>query len=320
MSITSDDLVDNLYKILTSSIANTRFFSARSRGFRAELEYAAKIQQEGAEVLDAGQFVVSKKENDVDPENYIFYMTVTTDDRDKYGEFYEIISKLPEMRNLFFIKIENVAEWGTRKITTKDGASTNNIQVDIASPNLSVFRYEGGRWASSSFDEIKKMLVKKASERVAKNKENLLSYLANYDMGVLVNVYCNRFVLDVELGEYKKGMMDFDHIVIENGKFIAVETKEKDPIGKRDFPDDETKWHFGWDSRRIGWYMHLKLDLDLDTRYVIREINNQTDRELVKWKRIDMDRFRRCASWLSERAGGGGGGTISAPYNAFVDI
>ena len=92
------------------------------------------------------------------------------------------------------------------------------------------------------------------------------------------------------------------------------------PIGKKKYPDDESEWHFGWDSRRIGWYMHLKMELGLDTRYVIREINNQTDRQFVKWKCIDMNMFRKCASWLAERAGGGGGGTISAPYKAFVDI
>ncbi len=320
MSITSDDLVDNLYKILTSSIANTRFFSARSKGFRAELEYAAKIKSESAEVLEAGQFIVSKKESDESPENYIFYMTITNDDKGKYLEFYKVISKLPEMQNLFFIEVGDISEWGTVEITTKEGTSaTKKIQVTIPKPNLIVYVYNNGRWVQSDFDEIKKMLVKK-SQRIARNKENHLSYLQNYDMGDLANVYCNRFVLDVELGRYSKGMMDFDHIVIEDGKFIAIETKEKDPIGKKKFPEDKTKWHFGWDSRRIGWYMHLKMELGLDTRYVIREINNQIDREFVKWKRIDMDRFRRCASWLAERAGGGGGGTISAPYSAFVDI
>lgn len=320
MSITKNGLVDDLYKILTSSIANTRFFSARSKGFRAELEYAVKIKEEGKEVLDAGQFVVSKKESNENPENLIFYMTVTSDDKTKYKELYDLISKLPEMRGMFFIEIGDISEWNARKITTKEGTTTNNMQVDIAGPIFSVFRYDCGQWVSSGFNEIKEMLVKKSSERIAKNKENLLEYLSNYDMNDLINVYCNRFVLDVELGEYSKGMMDFDHIVIEDGKYVAVETKEKDPIGKRDFPEDETRWHFGWDSRRIGWYMHLKMDLGLDTRYVIREINNQTEREFVKWKCIDMSRFRRCASWLAERAGGGGGGTISAPYNAFVDI
>ena len=320
MSITSDVLVDNLYQILTSSIANTRFFNARSLGFRAELEYMKMIRTKGVEFLDAGQFVVSKKEVESTPENYLFYMTISDDDRDSYLDFYGKISQMPEIKKLFFIKIGESDEWGSQDITVKDVNNRDNTTTSITKPVLSVYRFDDGTWVDSSFDEIKEMLPRSSGPRIAKNKENRLAYLLNYDRSDLISVYCNRYVLDVELGEHNKGMMDFDLIVKENEKYVAIETKEKDPMGKRDFPTDETKWAFGWDSRRIGWYMHLKLAINLDTRYVIREVNNQTERRFVKWKMIDMDRFRLCASWLTERAGGGGGGTISAPYNAFVDI
>lgn len=319
MSITSGELVDNLYKILTSSIANTRFFNARSKGFRAELEYITKIKGEGVRFLDAGQFVVSNKDRNESPENCLFYMTVTDDDKERYLEFYGMLSKMPEIRKLFFIEVD-VNAWDKKEITVKDDANRERISASILKPSLKVYRFDDGRWIASSFDEIKGLIVKSNGERIAKNKENLLSYLLNYSIDELISVYCNRYVLDVELGGYNKGMMDFDLIVIEDGNYIAIETKEKDPIGKRDFPTDEKQWAFGWDSRRIGWYMHLKMEIGLDTRYVIREVNNQTERRFLKWKKIDMDRFRLCASWLAERAGGGGGGTISAPYNAFVDI
>lgn len=320
MTVTPNKLVDNLYKILTSSIANTRFFNARSKGFRAEIDYATKIKGEGTEFLDAGQFVVSNKGKDESPENCLFYMTVTTDDRERYLNFYEMLSQMPETRNLFFIEVGNQDTWTQRDILIKDDLNRERITTSILKPSFTVYRFNDGAWIPSSFDEIKELIIKSNGDRIAKNKENLLSYLLDYSIDDLISVYCNRYVLDVELGGYNKGMMDFDLIVIENGKYIAIETKEKDPMGKRDFPNDERQWAFGWDSRRIGWYMHLKMDVGLDTRYVIREVNNQTDREFVKWKKIDLERFRRCASWLAERAGGGGGGTISAPYNAFDDI
>ena len=313
-------LVDNLYKILTSSIANTRFFNARSKGFRAELEYAKKIKSEGVDFLDAGQFVVSTKEQDESPENYLFYMTITNHDKESYNKFYEQISKLHELKKMFFIEVGDPSQWGEKEITVNDEENRNKIQVNILKPSLTVYRYDEGRWASSDFNEIKQLIIKSDVERIAKNKENHLSYLLDYDMDELINVYCNRYVLDVELRGYNKGMMDFDLIIVEDGKYMAVETKEKDPIGKRDYPSDPTQWAFGWDSRRIGWYLHLTMELGLNVRYVIREVNNQTEREFVKWKKIDMEKFRRCASWLAERAGGGGGGTISAPYSAFDTI
>jgi len=320
LTVSKDGLVDNLYKILTSSIASPRFFNARSKGFRAEIEYARKIKGAGVAFLDAGQFVVSKKGSDDPPENRIFYMTITSDKKEEYAEFYELVFKLAEVKKMFFIEVGDVSEWGTQQITIKDDDNRNRIQTDILKPSLTVFSFEDGSWKPSNFDEIKNLIDKSSVERIAKNKENHLSYLLEYDLDELINVYCNRYVLDVELGGYNKGMMDFDLIIVEDGKYMAVETKEKDPIGKRDHPDDPKQWAFGWDSRRIGWYMHLKMELGLNTRYVIREVNNQTERKFLKWKKIDMDRFRQCASWLAERAGGGGGGTISAPYKAFDDI
>lgn len=320
MTISKDELVDNLYKILTSSIANTRFFNARSKGFRAELDYARKIKKEKVDHLDAGQFVVSKKGKDTPPENCIFYMTISTDKKDKYNKFYDLVFKLAEVKKMFFIEVGDISHWDAKEIITKDMANKNRIQVKILKPSLAVYRYENSIWTLSNFDEIKDLINKSKGDRIAKNKENHLSYLLDFDMDEIINVYCNRYVLDVELGGYNKGMMDFDLIIIENGKYIAVETKEKDPIGKKEHPSDPKQWAFGWDSRRFGWYMHLKMELGLNTRYVIREVNNQIERKFVKWKKIDMDRFRQCASWLAERAGGGGGGTISAPYSAFDDI
>jgi len=320
MSVTSEGLIGDLYKILTSSIANTRFFNARSKGFRAELEYIKKIKSEGVEFLDAGQFVVSNKGRIDSPENCLFYMTITDDNKSRYVEFYKMIAKMKEVRRLFFIEVGPVSSWKSQKISVKSADNRRNEETNVLKPSMAVYRFDDSGWIATDFDEIKGLISKSRGERVAKNKENLLSYLSQYDIDDIISIYCNRYVLDVELGGYNKGMMDFDLIVAEDGKYIAVETKEKDPIGKRDYPRDEKKWAFGWDSRRIGWYMHLKMQIGLDARYVIREVNNQTERRFVKWKKIDMDRFRLCASWLAERAGGGGGGTISAPYNAFADI
>lgn len=320
MSVTPNKLVYDLYKILTSSIADTRFFSARSRGFRAELEYNKKIRGGGTVFLDAGQFVVSNKGRVESPENRLFYMTVTSDSKERYLEFYAMLARMPEIKKLFFVEIGGADTWGTVEIKIKDGSNRENITASILKPSLNVYRFDSNRWVSSSFDEIKGLVAKSNGERVAKNKENSLSYLLEYEVSDLASVYCNRYVLDVELGGYNKGMMDFDLIVVEDGKYVAVEVKEKDPIGKKDHPDDEKQWAFGWDSRRIGWYMHLKMEIGLDTRYVIREVNNQVERRFVKWKKIDMGKFRLCASWLAERAGGGGGGTISAPYIAFDSI
>ena len=53
---------------------------------------------------------------------------------------------------------------------------------------------------------------------------------------------------------------------------------------------------------------------------MIREVKDKDDREFMKWKMVDFDRFCRSVSWLAERSAGGGAGTIEAPYSAFDDF
>ena len=183
-------------------------------------------------------------------------------------------------------------------------------------PKLDVFEFVEGEWSESSLEEIREFFPESRQTTCAK-KPNNFGYLTRYEMDDLIPVYCNRYFLDITLAGVSKGMMDFDHIIIKDGKFIPVETKEKSPIKDS---DDEKDWAFGWDSRRFGWYFYLRHKLDLNSWYVIREVKDKDDREFMKWKVVDFDGFCRSVSWLAERSAGGGAGTIEAPYSAFADF
>ena len=106
-------------------------------------------------------------------------------------------------------------------------------------------------------------------------------------------------------------MIDFDGITRRNNEFWLLESKEKDPGG------DEDTQYFGWDSRRLAWYLYLQNCCGLQTIYIIRQVNNQEERQFVDWKYITLNDFAASASWLSESGGGGGSGTITAPLAAF---
>jgi hypothetical protein len=112
-------------------------------------------------------------------------------------------------------------------------------------------------------------------------------------------------------------MIDFDGIINDNENFTVIETKEKDVLK---VGTNRADWLFGWDSRRLSWYLYLKDQLGLNSTYIIREVDNQTERRLVAWKRISLSEFCECASWLSEHSGGGGSGTITAPYLKFNEF
>jgi hypothetical protein len=316
MPVTTPDLIRDLHKILTTSIANTRLYGARITGFRNELEFARLAAEKNMKILEGGQFLFSKKNRASTPENSLTYITITDDEKNDYVEFYRKLAVLPEIKSLFFIEIGDSERWGTARFRVKDQRG-NVIQENIAAPHLTVFEFKEGSWIQSGFDAIKQNLVERRTRVAALKPSDRFSYMSSYNIGEIAGIYCNRYVLDVELSCYNKGMIDLDHVLSDAGSFTLIETKEKDPMKDSDNPSDQTRWEFGWDSRRFGWYLYLKHKLGFDVWYIIREIEDQQSRRFLKWMKTDMDKFCRCASWLSERSGGGGGGTISAPYSAF---
>ena len=124
--------------------------------------------------------------------------------------------------------------------------------------------------------------------------------------------------------------MDFDSIIFENEEYIAIESKEKDPMGKwvkkkvkgeekEIHEQDENKWAFGWDTRRFAWYRFLNHTTGINTWFLVREVDHQKTRNFVKWKKIDLEKFANCAVWHFERQAGRGS-TIEVSYSAFEDF
>jgi hypothetical protein len=319
MALMPDQIIKDLHKILTSSIANTRLYGARVTGFRNELEFGRLGKAKNMNILDGGQFLFSRIHKNLSPENSLTYVTVTDDSKDKYLDFYQKLSHLNEVKRLFFIETGKLEEWGTIDFYVKDGKG-NRILDKILMPKLAVFEFKNGGWTRSDFSEIKKMLVQGNLRVAALKPAARFSYMNSYEASELAKIYCNRYVLDVEFASFNKGMIDLDHIMSKDGEYTLIETKEKDPMKDKKTPNDQKKWAFGWDSRRFGWYLYLKHKIGFDVWYIIREIDNQQARNFLKWKKIDIENFCKCASWLSERSGGGGGGTISVPYLAFDDF
>lgn len=314
---TKAQLMDDLYKILTTSIANTRMYKARSIGFKSELELDNLVNQSGGTYLDGGQCLFSRLTGVT---NDIVYITVSTQDHTNYIDFYKILSNLPIINNLFYIKIESISSgnWSNVKYTIKN-TSGKKVQAGICSPKFDIFKFDGTKFHSSS-DTHLKSLFSNTSLRVAKKKNDHIQYMTSYSIDTIADIYSNRYILDVLLQGKKKGMIDFDKIYFDGKNYHCIETKEKDPAGKQTYLTNQSKWAFGWDSRRITWYLYLRLALGINTYYILREVDNQTNRNFVAWKQISLDKFLEKVDYLSELAGGGGGGTIMAPYSAFVNF
>lgn len=311
--VTKEALFDGLYKILTSKIAPNRFYGARCRGFRSEIAFAILARKRGWNLLDGGQCLFTSANWPIKKENSIVYVTVSSDSPKRYIDFYSLLSKLSIFLDGFFVSFKKPDKWSYKEIEIKN-RKNKRIQTNIPKPKFNILKFSNGKFRKSKISKITDLFPTKEIRVCAKKGKNDLRYITRYGLKNLALIYSNRFFLDIELGGFKKSMIDFDGIIQDGSNFTAVETKEKDALKETSNKND---WYFGWDSRRLGWYLYLKEQIGLDSLYVIREVANQTSRNFVAWKGISLKEFCECASWLSEHGGGGGSGTITAPYLKF---
>jgi len=113
--------------------------------------------------------------------------------------------------------------------------------------------------------------------------------------------------------KYFKGIpSDIDGIRLDqNSNFIFYEVKEKDlsksePVG------------FGIDVQRLDDCLALAKRFGVEYRYVVRHVNNQTDREFVDWRVITFDKFNELTDRNNIKEGGTGMNTAGIGDNPTV--
>ena len=109
-------------------------------------------------------------------------------------------------------------------------------------------------------------------------------------------------------------MRDIDRIIFRNGLIEIVEVKNKEPFWAYRLKNDLAHAEFGWDTRNLTWFQHLKRQTGLDIRYVVGHIDNRMDRNIVAWKDITIDHWLNVAGWGAERRG-----VQYAQYTEFSD-
>ena len=125
-------------------------------------------------------------------------------------------------------------------------------------------------------------------------------------------------ILSNILRECKGYACDIDHIGFLDDELIIIESKSKDPANKKLKRDktfnESSNWYFGWDWRRFAHYMELYYNTGINTVYLIEELDNQKDRNVVGYKYLQLSEILKQSSW------GEGGDTNNIPYDAFIDF
>ncbi|MPT32706.1 MAG: hypothetical protein E2600_13795 [Chryseobacterium sp.] len=126
--------------------------------------------------------------------------------------------------------------------------------------------------------------------------------LSQFSESQLLKIYMNRLFLDgfIGFGKKKGKPSDIDMIVKNSeGKFSLIEIKEKDLPKKN-------KKGFGLDIPRLHDMIRISKQTGLDYFLIVREVNNQTDRELIGYKYISIKDFEEDIQESTAVTGGTG--------------
>ena len=313
ITLERETLINILFEIFCISSQHQRSFNQRVGGYRAELEFTHLDFGNQIHVLSGG-WVLYRQILAPNYNNQAIYITISLDDKINYVEFYEIIQNLPEIINCYYCEIK-LEDWENYEI--------NNINFYY--PNFQFFRYESGAFIEAELEEILGFFTDKNSRNFRINDKEIsrLDYIHQFPEDAIIDLYCNRFFIDIILKTKKKEIFDFDSLWYENERYSLVEIKEKFPENFENA--DLNVWFYGWDTRRYAWYLYITMMLNIDCKYVIREVDNTEVPNFRTWKYISIHDFNRSVGWSASLLGGAGmaGGrssTLIAPYLAFNDL
>jgi len=314
-------IIHDFHKLLAASIRIPHSYQRRSRGFISELKFKQKCDKsKNIKHLDGGWIFF--KGGRLAKEKKAVYVTTTFDNPYLYKVFYKKFSKCPIIKKLFFLKITSFNKWKNKA----EIKANNEDMLEIPEPIFEVYEFKKGKFAKSKLSSLLNffpVIKKPLFYRIDTKSIAMLEYLNDFSEKELESLYCNRFIVDYLMkGRDLSYGMDFDGIIIENKKYFVVETKEKDPGPSNRTQLPKSEWFFGWDTLRMVWYLYLIKTTDINCYSTILEINDQTQRKFVAWKRCELLKLCRSINYSSAISGGVGmgpskGSTTIAPYSVF---
>ncbi len=323
-------VIDSLQKVLCTAtstasdarVENNDYFKRRVLGFKAEMEFEKAVSNfsSGLRFVEGGQFISKKMSGAEDDKNKFFYTTIGNEAPTAYTSVYKRISQWDEVDQMIYIQVLE-DDWTTEpfKITQHDGVKATTT---ILKPKYIFYQFDK---ATSTFFApliqnfsliLQHFNAPARSPSLFKIRgDEQFRYFEQYDIRTLKKIYATRYFLD-NIMRHAQGrqFIDLDGFILKDDKVILVEIKEKTPI---EDGGAMTNWQYGWDSRRLLWYLYLLNKLDLSVLYNVRRINNRADRLFVQWDSLFIDDFLKGVSWSSSRGGGGGEDTLLAPYLYF---
>jgi hypothetical protein len=282
-------ILENLHELLAHNVIGDKQYNFRYVGFKGELSFLEWYQatHPNDKLFDGGYFLPTQEYKPCYDESSI-YFTVSKQNPEEYTFLYEKLSSL-SLKKYFFIQYNNEKqfdEW-EQKDLLKNGSP-------LYVPSLKVFEF---RTENSTFQEVtlQEFLdnyhtiedYRPVNNVPKEKKEEWLEKLKDCDEDQLLQLYMQRLIFDGFLGvKVKKGIpSDIDFISLTaQGILLMIEVKEKD-ISKGMVKG------FGMDIHRIEALRILNEKTGVPIYYVVRRVADQTNREFMEWRVIDIQDF-----------------------------
>lgn len=320
-----DEIIESIHTLVSHNVIGDKQLFSRYKGFRSELflenylahKYPILKQLEGG-------IIISKDSSESSLNNSLYISIIP---KDSFLEDYKIIfknlSKLDFNQMYLILYSEN--DWNNAPIMHfKD----NTISLKV--PTIEIFTYnkittrfettDNDITAVTNFFDSYQTRQKNKYPITTATKQWFRDNMIPFSKAQLLKIYMNRLILDgyIGFGKQKGKPSDIDMIIKKpDGYFRLIEIKEKD-LPKR------AQKGFGLDVPRLEDLLRISDITGLEYHLVIREINNQTERELLSWRQIPIEKFATNVDWNSKVEGGTGmrssesiNETLICPLNFF---
>ena len=253
-------------------------------------------------------FIPTKKSSD--PFEESIYFTTSTADPAGYRDIYKSASVLA-MKGLYYIQFDASVDFSSWKASEVFISSANGVLsgLELPTPDYQVYEYDKGRdefihtnlaRLQGHFENDKSHLERKYIP--IELREHFIDKFKVFQESTLIDLYVERLFFDGFLSLiYKRGApLDVDYFVNDKkGVLRILEIKEKD-VSKRD------PRGFGMDIRRVESLTKLTQIFNAGASYIVRHINNQSERRFVDWRIIDFEKFKAKIHYSPEVEGGTG--------------
>ena len=272
-------------------------YANRYKGFVGELSFIETFQ---TSMLSGCWIIPHQKGHTINSqEKSVIYITndaITEGETELFSRFWAI-----EPSNIFIIEIDgNVHNWKSETILGTD--------LTILKPFFKIYTMNKQTSELKSHGEdlslISNCFENSDSPRKAKYIpddvfEKFKTELAQFSLRNLADLYASRYFFEGVIGFSRGIPVDIDFFWWSGNMWHMLEVKEKD-LSKRE------PRGFGMDIRRIRHMRKLSRFLELPFLYVVRQVNNQTERLHMGWHYIEIEEFHAKTKDLAPIEGGFG--------------